>query len=912
MNRSGEHATWDQTKHIVAHAIELPATDREAYIMEACADDEALLERVRIILESHDDSDEVLIGELDIAVGAVPVPAMNLSEMGNIEGFVIERLIARGGTSDVYLAQQKNPHRRVAIKFFRAGLASTKHTARFESEIEILGRLDHPAIAAIYSAGITDGPGPIQFPYLVMEYVDGLTLLDYAASRNLDQRSRLELMAAVCDGVHGAHQRGVIHRDLKPANILVQTNGSPKILDFGIARLISDPDSSASSSTVTGELLGTLAYMSPEQLDADPGAIDIRTDVYALGVLLYELMAGHPAFDVSSMSIADAMHAIQHGNSTSLKDTNVISDPDMLAVIGKAMAVDRFDRYDSAAALLADIQRLLAGQPVLAQPPTTLYRLRKFAGRNKAGVTIGLMLTFIFVTLSILAGLGFLRASTERDAARGAIAREKSVNSYLRKMLTSANPNQFGADVRVVDVLDSWASDIDSTFADSPATRFELHKIVGDTYEALSHYEKAGEHYRSALALLPEIQDPNILPAAYEIKGSLAESLIYLDRNDEAREILDTALPEAESILGQDHVSTLFLSQIRAELTRTIGEYEQAESQYLDLLDRIETAYGTEAPIYLSTLDGLSRVYLNLSQPERATEILQRVVDIRSQLLPENSPTLLSNQANLATSLSEAGRWSEAKKLYEHVITVGSANLGPKNYTVRIARGNLVNVLHNLGEKDEAITLSRRVIEDTKELLGEYHVDTLIAQNNLATMLLREGLNEEAIRLSSLVVERMTASLGPEHPRTMVAMQVYAVALENTGQRYEASKIQEQLVELNRSISGPDSFQTIVSMNNLGMNYLAQERYDEALSILKETLHLAETSDQCPSVYIPLFERNLGRAWMGNGQYAEAEKHLTRSAELLKDAPQHMQDRTAEFLDELYEKWTPPSTDQTR
>ena len=283
---------WNRIKEIVATALELPKHERAAFVANECAGESELLAAVNELLADDDDSNDVISEDLDILVGIKPLP--DVSGLTDFDGFHIQRLLARGGTSDVYLAQQEHPEPKVAIKIFRAGLSSERQLDRFQGEVEILARLEHPYIAAIYAAGMSDKVAPVPLPYLAMEYVEGVPLTEFASSSAMSLKAKLELMVAVCQGVHGAHQRGVIHRDLKPANILVKPDGTPKILDFGIARLTTQ-DGTHGGHTMTGELVGTLAYMSPEQLGSESGNIDIRTDVYSLGTILYEIQGAQEA-----------------------------------------------------------------------------------------------------------------------------------------------------------------------------------------------------------------------------------------------------------------------------------------------------------------------------------------------------------------------------------------------------------------------------------------------------------------------------------------------------------------------------------------------------------------------------------------------------------------------------------------
>ena len=297
----------------------------------------------------------------------------------------ILRLLGEGGMGSVYLAEQENPHRLVALKVIKPGFVNAELLRRFEQEAHVLGRLHHPGIAQIYEAGTADsGFGPQ--PYFAMEFIEGQPLIEFAEERHLNLRARLELMAKICDAVNHAHQRGIIHRDLKPANILVDEAGQPKILDFGVAR-VTDSDTEATRQTDMGQLIGTLAYMSPEQVQPDPLELDIRSDVYALGVIAYELLAGRLPYDTDRKALHEVVQAIRETDPVRLSSIHRMYRGDIETIVAKALEKDKARRYASAAELAADIRHYLTDQPIVARPPSTSYQLQKFARRHWALVT---------------------------------------------------------------------------------------------------------------------------------------------------------------------------------------------------------------------------------------------------------------------------------------------------------------------------------------------------------------------------------------------------------------------------------------------------------------------------------------------------------------------------------------------
>ena len=312
----------------------------------------------------------------------------------------------------VYEARQESPHRRVALKVIHPVLATSQWLPRFEREAEVLGYLHHPGIATVYEAGVAEmtvpGRAPVQQPFLAMEFVEGLSLTRFAEKGGLDTRERLELAARVCDAVQHAHERGVIHRDLKPGNILVEPDGQPKVLDFGIALATGADWQTLTVATASRHFMGTVPYASPEQIGGGHRDVDVRSDVYALGVILYELLSGRLPIETRACSLPEALRAIREDEPSRLSSFDSAFRGDIDAIVGKALRKEKERRYAGAGALAADIRRFLNSEPILARPPSTLYHLRRFARRNKA-VVAGVAATIAALVLGLIVATDFAR-----------------------------------------------------------------------------------------------------------------------------------------------------------------------------------------------------------------------------------------------------------------------------------------------------------------------------------------------------------------------------------------------------------------------------------------------------------------------------------------------------------------------
>lgn len=901
---------WEAIKEITASALELPRAEREAFLRERCGSSETLYATVNELVSSEDDTGDVLLAELDVVVGVSPLPTA--TAMTEFDGFQIQRLIARGGTSDVYLAHQRHPERAVAIKVFRAGLGSDRQAERFRGEVKILARLDHPNIAAIFSAGFTDKVAPVALPYLAMEYVEGQSLTDYARQRSLTLRDRLALMAKVCSGVHGAHQRGVIHRDLKPANILVREDGEPKVLDFGIARLIAVDGSSSRSHTMTGELLGTLAYMSPEQLRTDHDGIDTRTDVYALGLVLYELLAGHPAFDVANLPIHETIQRIQRGLRISLREEGVDCDPDVEAVLHKATSVVPAERYASVEAFAEDLRRLLSNEPVIARAPTTVYRLRKFAARNKAMVVSGVLVTLLTLTLTAASIVGFVRASQERNTARlaqgqaeAALAREEAVGGYIESMLKSADPLVHGPDVKVVDVLRLWGDDIDASFAANPAARSRLHTLLADTYYALGLYRDALGHYESADAITLDTTDAE-QRQELEIITGLINSHMFLDNMETAGTLLRDAMHETLAEHGPTHALSMHLREAEAEYHRLQGDLDAAIEKFESVAVDAESEFGEGSELHLGALSGMSRTYLEGYRANEAIEVLERLVELRTKHSGPEHPGTLIARGNLGIAYEDVGRFEDSIRILTECIEIGERKLGALHHSVRSARGALSISLYGIGRHEDGIELAERALSDDIIVYGPKHADVATSMSNLISMLLMQERYEEAVVYTEEAHTIFRDSLGESHPRTLTALGNHGTVLQGMGRLDEASDVLLKLHAQMELTLGAHSTQTMIWGNNLAMLWHEKKEFRLGADLLARTIDSARASGEVPDHYIAVFERNLGRCLMGAGDFAEAERHLLVSMQLLADAPEHMRARTQEFLDELASLRAPP------
>ncbi len=418
-----ETERWHRIEELYHSALEVDDRRRPAFLKQACQGDESLCRDVESLLAEAQGTEGFLeapaidLAARDLAASGEPDGHSHPASIGH---YRIIRLLGEGGMGTVYEAEQEEPRRIVALKVIKLGQTTRERLRRFRLESQALARLQHPGIAQIFESNTTDtGFGPQ--PYFAMEFIRGLPLRQYAEARQLSTRQKLALMVKVCEPVHHAHQRGLIHRDLKPGNILVDETGQPKVLDFGVARLAQvDAQESVEPPTMQtglGQVVGTLAYMSPEQV-GDPLEVDVRSDVYSLGVILYELLSGKLPYQLSHLQLPEAMLAIREEEPESLSSTSRDYRGDIETIVRKALEKDQSRRYGSAAELAVDIQRYLNDEPIAARPPSTAYQLQKFVRRHRAGVAVGSLVLVALCGATVSVAWEARIARQERDRAQ--------------------------------------------------------------------------------------------------------------------------------------------------------------------------------------------------------------------------------------------------------------------------------------------------------------------------------------------------------------------------------------------------------------------------------------------------------------------------------------------------------------
>jgi tetratricopeptide (TPR) repeat protein/predicted Ser/Thr protein kinase len=831
------------------------------------------------------------------------------SAPSSIGAYRILALLGEGGMGTVYQAEQQNPHRIVALKVIKLGVANDQLLRRFEQEAQALGRLQHPGIAQIYEAGTADtGLGPQ--PYFAMEFIQGRPLMEYAAERHLNVRARTELMARICDAVNHAHQRGIIHRDLKPGNILVDEAGQPKILDFGVAR-VTDPDAQATRQTDLGQLIGTLAYMSPEQVLADPLALDIRSDVYALGVILYEMLAGKLPYTTHGKAVHEVVQAIREEDPAPLSSMDRRCRGDVETIVAKTLEKDKTRRYASAAELAADIRRYLSDEPIAARPPSTRYQLQKFARRHKA-VVAGTAAVFLVLAAGVVvstweavrARAAESAAVEQRQRADQEAAAAKAVNDFLQNDLlaqaSAANQSSSSAkpdpDLKVRTALDRAAARIRGKFGQQPEVEAAVRATIGQTYLDLGLYPEARTQLERALEIQRRVLG-TANPKTLKTMSRLGRGAYLQGKYAEAQALLGQTLEISRRVLGSEHADTLYSMNNLASVYYQQGKYPQAEALDDRALEISRRVLGSEHAGTLLSMNNLASDYNVQGKYPQAEAIHSQALEIRRRVLGPEHPDTLMSMHNLAADYYAEGKFAEAEALFRQTLESKRRVLGPEHSSTLLSTNSLANVYYAQGKFAQAEALDSQSLEIQRRVLGPEHSSTLLSMNNLANIYTAEGKYALAQALFSQNLEIKRRVLGPEHSSTLLCMNDLADVFYAQGKYAQAEALFGQTLEISRRVLGPEHPGTLNALSDFASMYQRQGKYAlaeryaaQALAGRRHTL-----GSQYPDTIV--LAADLALAYQSQGKFAASEPLAREAVEFdRKKQPDDWQRFRAETL----------------
>jgi serine/threonine protein kinase len=773
----------------------------------------------------------------------------------------------------VYLAEQDNPRRKVALKVLHAGIISPLRARRFEREAEILGRLHHPGIAQVFEAGTADSTNGAQ-PYLAMELVEGRTLTDHADALGLGTRARIELLVRVCRAVHHAHERGVVHRDLKPANILVDDAGLPKVLDFGIAHATAEDLRARTLVTGLGEVLGTLPYMSPEQLAGTSGDADARADVYALGVIGYELLSGRLPIDLRGKSLPEAAQMIREDEPPLLGSLARGLRGDLETVFAKALEKERDRRYASALALAQDLERWLGEQPIEARPPSTMYQLAKFARRNRVLVG-GVIAVFLTLVLGIVGTLSQAqRATREKDdalAAKAAAEREskrsRAALRYLQGMFETVDPNITGQSAKLVDAVNDVARDLDTAFPEDPLAEASMRRVLGVAYGHL---------------------------------GSEAESERHLTR----------AIELQRAGLGPDHPETELAECDLAEVLSGTKP-DEAEAILVRILARSKSDRGAAAERTVRPSALLAKILAQRQHFEEANELLEKGLEIRRRTSGDASAETAEALRDLGILRMQQGRFPEAAALFREGSRIQDGLPRPRVLVSLELKNGLASSLRMQGDAKEAEVVLRDLVKATRERFGADDYRTLITLGGLSSVLLDQGHIDESAQLDEQVLDGARRAYGDKHALTLSALENMA-RVRRAQKRYADARVYEsELVSTLRETQGEDAWETLDARCDLALLLQDEGRTSEAEDIFRDVVERSRGAKFTLDWDHAWFEKyRYGCFLMGiQSRYAEAESLLLAGYDGLEAGLGEQDPRTLEIARQiaaLYTRWNKP------
>jgi serine/threonine protein kinase/tetratricopeptide (TPR) repeat protein len=954
-------------QEIFEHVIDLERDQRETYLAGACGEDSALRAEVEALLRAHDGAAKFLSSPTAGSTAAETIAAAPREGPGTRIGpYKILQAIGEGGFGSVFMAEQEKPvSRKVALKIIKLGMDTRQVVARFEQERQALAMMDHPNIARVLDAGATE----MGRPFFVMELVKGDPIVEYCDKNNLSIDDRLELFAHVCNAVQHAHTKGIIHRDIKPSNILVATqDGRPhaKVIDFGIAKATLSKLTEKTLFTEHRQLIGTPEYMSPEQAEGSLD-IDTRTDVYSLGVLLYELLTGTTPFTSQELRSAayaeiqriireveppkpstrisqntDTIASIATKRHTEPKRLGTIVRGELDWIVMKALEKDRQRRYETPSGLAADIQRYLTGEAVVAAPPSTAYRFKKFVNRNRVMVSAGSAVAAALLIGVVAFAWQFKRATDQRDLAVLAekaeaeqrklaeVARAEAVDQkskaedqeaeakkqaaiasavvkFQSDMLAAVDPANLPKDpetgeplkdtVTVVQALEAALKAIEAgSLKDSPLVEAGVRTTIGDTFVALGRYKEAVPVLRKAL----EIRKAQFPEGSLEIAQSLdrlAEPLAQVSNLKEAEQLLREALSMRRRALPASDPSVGTAMNNLAQLLHEQGAYDEAESL-------LREAVQMEAPT--SDKAGLARAYDNLAKTltkqnklDEAEEFMRKALQTRRLAYPAGHPEIALGQNNLATMLTSAKKYGEAEQLYRESLAIRRATLPAQHPDIARTLSNLGSTLRNQGKLAEAEPVYRESLAIQRATLPRGHESIARSLNGLGLLLKELNKLDEAEPLYREALAIRRESLPPGHPTTAVSINNLAILLKDQGKLAEAEPLYRESLAIRRDALPPGHPSIAVSLNNLAVLLRDQNKLAEAEPILHEALEIRRAALPAGSVEIANSLNILAVVLQEQAKFAEAEPFAREAVKIYRAKLPAGDERVASCLSNL-------------
>ena len=914
----GDVGRWERLEELFAAAVGLPPAGQAALVEREAASDPELGRQLMALLEHDRIAGTRIAQTVNGAAQAAAAPDWTGRRFGP---YRVVREIGRGGMGLVFEAVRDDLEYRktVALKIAPWWRDQDLLRERFREERQILAGLEHPNIARFLDGGTQDG-----VPYFAMEYVEGLPITEYTHRAGLKLREKIELFLQVCAALQFAHQNLVVHRDLKPSNILVTAEGAPKLLDFGIAKLLGAFEDSPTT-TLTGIAPWTPDYASPEQVRA--GRITTRTDVYSLGLVLFEILTGERGqrADTSSPRALDRSICEAETPPASERAPRTIARQlagDLDTIVAKAVHKDPERRYATVGELSDDLGRYLEGRPVRARRPSTWYRTSRFVRRNWLPVgaasvaLLGLAAGAVgFAWQARLANRSRVAAEQQRDRAarehrmadeqRDAAVREqaraeslareanaqreranseaataKAVSDFLQKDLlaqaSSANQASPGRkpdpDLKVRTALDRAAAGIAGKFDRQPAVEAAIRQTMGEAYKDLGLLPEAQKQLERALELRQGIVGGDH-PDTLHTLGLLGEVYWMQGQRAEVGLLWNKLLASQRRVLGERNSETLDTMGNLAVLAHAEGRDGEAEALYRRVLDIERAVMGERNEQTLTTMDNLATFYTGTGRYAQSEALLTRTLEARTRALGQDHLTTMQSTNNLATLLASEGKYEQSGALLSKLLESQRRVLGPEHPTTLVGMSNLAKVQALEGMYEAAEALYTRLVEIRRRVLGETHPGTFIVMNNLAAVWRNEGRLAEAEKLENQVLEAERKLLGEDHRETLVARNYLGLIYQRQGRYADAEALFQKLADARRRVLGARHIDTARTLTSLGEVRMQEAKHGDAEAPLREAVAIYEStkSDEWGRYSAASL---LGASLAGQRRFAEAEPLL--------------------------------------
>jgi serine/threonine protein kinase len=891
-----EHrGSLDRLKSILERAAELPAGARRGFLDQECGQDAELRGEVERLLGLHDAAGSFLPS----GHGEGTSPLSDLPEGRRIGPYTILEKIGEGGFGTVYLARQDQPIRRnVALKLVRAGASSAQVLARFEAERQVLALMDHPNIAVVYDAGVSEEGDP----YFVMEHVAGSPITKYADEERLGVEDRLRLFQQLCEGMQHAHQKGVIHRDLKPSNVLVTRAGEKalvKVIDFGVAKAIGARLTEETLHTQAGVVIGTPEYMSPEQASLSPSGVDTRSDVYSLGVMLYELLVGALPFDRDPEDLLGLLQLIRDKEPprlTTRLDSLGAAAPEIAArrrtdrqslarrlrgelesIVNKALEKEPSRRYSSASTLAEDIGRHLGNLPILARSPSTAYQIQKLVARHRGVAAVGAALVAALIFFGVAMSVMYNRQRIERQ-------KTEHINRFLQEMLAAADPAVArGDEVLARDILDRAAAKVSTELADDLEVRDSVLQTLQQAYDGLGITSEAIQLGHLRVNSATQLHGDNSLERAAAL-NSLADAFLDGGHADSAMGVID----ESSAILKGKRSGTPHLAHalsLSAIAFHDLGKFPESEKLGRESVELYRQNFGTKDTLYAGALSTLAVTLEKEGRLEEAEAAQREALAVRKEAWGADHPNVLISQSNLAKLLKMQRKYAEAESLYRETVAVERRVFGGDHPILAKGINNLAVLIKQLERYDEAEPLYQECLAMQRRLFGNDHPDVAASLSNLGALYVKQDrfdLAEQFYRDSMAMWVRL---YGQEHVQVAQSKHMLAGLMFSQKKYAEAEALEREAIAGVSKNLAPSHPTCALYRQFLTQVLLKRANYSEARKVMEDCLACQSQATDPDPVALAWSRNLLGQSILRDGNAAAAETLIVGSVEtLLADA----------------------------